>query len=437
MIPRYTPKAFKEFWSPESQYKAWLKVEMAALFAMEEHGVCPKGTYEKVAERGVQIDVEYIEHIESTVRHDVVAFITYLEDILGDDSSWIHFGMTSSDVVDTANALQMGDAADILKENQIKLVGKVLDLAERHAGDLMMGRSHGQHAETTTFGYMLVGHADELSRGVERLQRASELIRVGKLSGAVGNYGVLPPEVEMLAMSRLRLRAEDVTTQVVGRDRYAEFVSQLALVAAGIERLALNIRHLARTEVGEVFEKFSKGQKGSSAMPHKKNPILCENLCGCSRIMRSYIAPSMESIALWHERDISHSSVERISIADSTSLLGYMQEKMMSVLDGLVVDTERMRKNLTLNQDATESEKALLFLVKKGMKRQDAYKIVQNCVQPSKKGIYYLLENLSSYLSSESIPFKYDAKELKEVFNEDSTSQRLNALTLRVVDRLR
>ncbi|HEY2407557.1 MAG TPA: adenylosuccinate lyase [Polyangiaceae bacterium] len=377
MIPRYTPQDFEALWSAKTRYQTWLEVELAACEAMETEGLVPKGTARRIAEQKIKLDPARIEQIEETTRHDVIAFLTHVEDLAGEPARWLHRGMTSSDVLDTSFALLLVRAADSLLERADRLIEALAKRAKEHQKTAMIGRSHGIHAEPVTFGIVLAGHLCELKRGRVRLKLARHEIAVGKIAGAVGTYAHLSPELERRALAELGLEPESVSTQVVARDRHASFFSALALLAAGIERLATNVRHWQRSEVGEAEERFSAGQKGSSAMPHKRNPILSENLCGLARVVRAAVTPALENVALWHERDISHSSVERMLAPDATATLAFMLDRARGLVEGLVVYPERMKKNLDASGSLFFSEAILLALIEKGLGRQEAYVLVQ------------------------------------------------------------
>src|SRR5882672_1442399 len=346
MIPRYTPKAFAELWSDQTRYGIWLEVELAACQAMETEGLVPKGTAEAIRSKNIALDPNKIDEIERTTRHDVIAFLTHVEQLAGEPARWLHRGMTSSDVLDSSFAMLLVRAADKLITRVDRLASALATRAKEHARTPMIGRSHGIHAEPVTFGVVLAGHLAEVKRGRVRLEAARREIAVGKIAGAVGTYVHLTPDVERRALSALGLAPETVATQVVARDRHAAFFSALAIVAAAVERLSTNVRHWQRTEVGEAEERFAKGQKGSSAMPHKRNPVLTENLCGLARIVRSAVVPALEDVALWHERDISHSSVERMIAPDTTATLAFILERAASIVEGLVVYPERMKQTL-------------------------------------------------------------------------------------------
>jgi len=377
MIPRYTPKDFAELWSDRRRFETWFDVELSACEAMERAGIVPVGTADKVRPFRGQLKPARIDEIEATTRHDVIAFLTHVEELAGADARWLHRGMTSSDVLDSALAILTRDAADMLIARSDRLLGAFRVRIEEHRKTPLIGRSHGIHAEPTTFGVALAGHFVEIARARTRLMAAREEVAVGKIAGAVGTYAHLTPQIELEALTQLGLVPETVSTQVVARDRYAAFANAMATMASAIERFATNVRHWQRTEVGEAEEFFNPGQKGSSAMPHKRNPVLTENLCGLSRVVRAAVVPMLENVALWHERDISHSSVERMLLPDATSTLGFMLDRTRGVIEKLVVYPEKLRANLERTGGLWASEGILLGLVGTGMGRQDGYVLVQ------------------------------------------------------------
>jgi adenylosuccinate lyase len=385
LIDRYSRPEMSSFWAPERRLSRWLEVELAALDAMAEAGLVPTAAARAVREKA-RIDPERMRVLEARSRHDVIAFIAAVEEHVGPEARWLHFGLTSSDVVDTALALELVGAADLLLAGFDRLQEALLRQARAHRDTPMIGRTHGVHAEPTTFGVAVLGWREEARRARERLLRAREGVRFGKLSGAVGSYANLPPEVEAQALARLGLIPEPVATQVVPRDRHAEYFAALALAGGCVERISLQIRLLARTEVGEVLEPFGEAQRGSSAMPHKRNPILCENLCGLARLLRGYLVPALENVALWHERDISHSSVERVVAPDATVLLDFMLHRLADVVDGLDVRPARMRENLERSGGLVFSGTVLLELVRAGMGRQEAYRVVQRSALAAQSG---------------------------------------------------
>jgi adenylosuccinate lyase len=353
---------------------------------MESAGLVPHGTAQAIRSQRIELDPAAIERIERTTRHDVIAFLTHVEALAGERARYLHRGMTSSDVLDTSFAILLARAADLLIERADALITALARRAREHARTPVIGRSHGIAAEPLTFGVVLAGHLAEIKRGRARLVAAQSEVAVGKLAGAVGSYAHLSPEIEQQALTALGLRAETVSTQVVARDRHAAYFAALALVAAGIERLATNVRHWQRTEVGEAEERFLAGQKGSSAMPHKRNPVLSENLCGLARVVRGMLVPALENVALWHERDISHSAVERMIAPDATTTLGFMLERAAGIVDGLVVYPERMQQNLDRSRELFFSEAVMLALIEKGLMRQQAYEIVQKSAMKAFSG---------------------------------------------------
>ncbi len=386
MIPRYTPADFAELWSPGRRFAVWLEVELAACEAMEEADVVPRGTASSIRAKKLVLSPDRIEEIERTTKHDVIAFLTHVEELAGSEARWLHRGMTSSDVLDSSLAILMRDAADRLVARADVLLAALASRAREHARTPMIGRSHGIFAEPITFGLALAGHHAEIARGRERLLAARKEIAVGKIAGAVGTYAHLSPVIEAKALGKLGLAPETVATQIVARDRHAAYFAALALVAAGIERLATNVRHWQRSEVAEAEEAFTAGQKGSSAMPHKRNPVLSENLCGLARVVRAAVVPALEDVALWHERDISHSSVERMIAPDATSTLAFMLERSAKLVEGLVVYAENLRRNLDRAGELYFSEAVLLALVESGMARQEAYVLVQRNAMKAWRG---------------------------------------------------
>jgi len=378
MIPRYSRPELAALWDDKYRFELWLEIELAACAAMERAGTVPQGTAAKV--RGAaagKLDPARILAIEASTRHDVIAFLTHVEELAGEPARWLHLGMTSSDVLDTALAIQTGRALDLILDAVGKLQAALARRAREHAATPMIGRSHGIHAEPITAGLTFARWYAEVARAAERLAFAAHTIAVGKLAGAVGVYGNLDPQIEAEALEQLGLVPETVATQIVARDRHAEVLCALALLGTAIEQIALGVRHWQRTEVGEAEEGFGAGQKGSSAMPHKKNPILSENLCGLARLLRSYAQAGLEDVALWHERDISHSSVERVALPDATILADFMTARATSLVDGLVIHPGRMRKNLDRTGGLYFSEAVMLALVKTGLARQHAYGLVQ------------------------------------------------------------
>ena len=383
MIPRYTRPELGRLWTDEARMEGWRTVELAACEELPELLGPDRGptAAELEAIRAASFTVQAVRERELVTEHDVAAFVDVLAESAEAGGRWIHFGLTSSDVLDTALALQLRAVGEVILPGAHAVVEALQARAREHVQSVCVGRTHGIHAEPTTFGVKLAGFAFEAHRNALRLERAFAQVAVGALSGAVGSYAATSPQFEARVLERLGLEREDVSTQVVARDRHAELLQAIALAGAGLERLATEVRHLQRTEVGEVQEPFRSGQKGSSAMPHKRNPIKSEQICGLARVLRANAQAALENVALWHERDISHSSVERVILPDSTILLDYLQHATIALVEGLHVDTERMRANLELTHGALFSQQALLALVEAGTSRDEAYRIVQELSQ--------------------------------------------------------
>ena len=386
MIPRYTRPAMAAIWTDENKFSIWLKIEVLACEAQHRLGVVPAADLKRIQQRA-RFEVKRIDEIEREVNHDVIAFLTNVAEHVGPSSRFIHKGLTSSDVIDTALAVQMVEAADLLIAD-VKLLRKAVAVqARQHKFTPQIGRSHGIHAEPITFGLKMALMYDEFGRALSRLESAREAVRVGQLSGAVGTHAHLDPRVEAYVCRKLNLRPAPISTQILQRDLHAEYLNTLALVAASIERWATEFRHLQRTEVREVEEYFGEGQKGSSAMPHKRNPILGERLCGMARLVRGYALTGLENVALWHERDISHSSAERVILPDATIALDYMLAKLEFVVRTLVVFPKNMQRNLDLTRGLIHSQQVLLLLTEKGVTRETAYRLVQrNAMQAWETG---------------------------------------------------
>jgi adenylosuccinate lyase len=380
VIPRYTREEIGAVWTPQRRMEALLQVELAAVDAWAEEGVIPESDARECREKA-SFTVEAVEERERTTGHDVAAFVDVVAASIGDAGRWLHYGLTSYDVVDNALALQLKQAGEIIVAGARVYRDALVRRAREFSDVLCVGRTHGVHAEPTTFGLKLASLAFEAERNLSRLEDAFEQVAVGKVSGAVGTYASVPPSIERRVMEKLGLRPEDISTQVIPRDRHAVLLARIAIAGAGIERFATEIRNLQRTEVREVEEPFAKGQKGSSAMPHKRNPIIAERLCGLARVLRGYAQVGFEDVALWHERDISHSAAERIVLPDATIALDYMQYLAANLVDGMTVHTDRMRENLELTHGALFSQRALTALVESGMSRDDAYRLVQESAQ--------------------------------------------------------
>ncbi|MFH1710483.1 MAG: adenylosuccinate lyase [bacterium] len=383
MIDRYSLEKMKSIWSEENKFRKWLEVELAACEAWKTLGKIPEASLRRI-KKDARFSVKRISEIERTVDHDVIAFLTNVAEHVGPDSRFIHMGMTSSDVVDTSLSLLMKDSAHLIIADIKDLIRALKAKAKQYKHTPMIGRSHGIHAEPTTFGLKMALYYEEMKRNLDRMTRAMEIISVGKFSGAVGTYSNIEPKVEEIACRKLGIKKAEVSTQVIQRDRHAEYLTSIAIVAATLEKIATEIRNLQRTEIQEAEEPFKQGQKGSSAMPHKKNPITCERIAGLARVLRANSMVSLENVALWHERDITHSSTERIIIPDSSILIDYMLQTLTRIIDNLVVYPDNMRKNIDKTQGLIFSQRLLLMLVGKGLTREDAYKIVQSNAMKSR-----------------------------------------------------
>src|SRR6476660_3416567 len=410
-------------WSEESKLARWLDVELAALEAWAELGAVPADVVAEIRRQARPPSPERVAELERETQHDLAAFVDAVAAEVGPNGRWIHHGLTSSDVVDTALSLQVRAAGELLLAGLERAQDAVLERAQRHRDDICIGRTHGVHAEPTTFGFKLAGWAFELDRSRVRLERALETMRVGKLSGAVGTYSATDPELERIACERLGLEPEPASTQVVPRDRHAELLATLALVASSLERFALEIRHLARTEVREVEEPFGGGQKGSSAMPHKRNPIVAERICGLARVVRAAGTVGLENVALWHERDISHSSAERIVLPDAFLALDYMLDRFAWIVEGLVVYPERMERNLWSSHGLFFSHRLLLTLIESGLDRADAYRLVQRNAMRA----WDEERDFAELVSSDSeVTAQLDPTVLAQVFDLDATIANLD-----------
>ena len=411
MIERYSRECMKQIWDLRSKFQYYLDVELAVCKAYSEVGEIPEDALTRI-EKNASFSIERIDEIEAQVNHDVIAFLTNVNETLGEDAKYMHMGLTSSDVIDTALALQIQSAAEIIKQDLNKVVETLKNLAIKHKDTLCIGRSHGIQAEPMTFGVKMLNWVDMFERAVERFVAVTEEVRVGQISGPVGTFSNVNPEIEELTCEYLNLKPARISTQVIQRDYHAHFMQILALIASIIEQCSVEIRHLQRTEVNEVEEGFKKGQKGSSAMPHKKNPISSENLCGLARVVRSNSIAALENIALWHERDISHSSVERVIFPDSTILIDYMLNRFNNVLECLVVKEENMFQNAHSYGGIVFSQKVLLKLIDKGLSREEAYGIVQRNAHAAFNNNGNFKENLHNdnqvILSSEEIDDCFD-----------------------------
>lgn len=414
MIDRYSRPEMKQIWSDRNKFDKWLKVEIAVCESWAEIGVIPSDALPAI--KNARCDLDRMEEILKETHHDVTAFLKAVSENVGEASRFIHFGLTSSDVIDTALSLQIVEAINILTKDINDLITVIEKKAVEHKHTIMMGRTHGVHAEPITFGLKLALWVSEMRRNAERLLQAKKIISVGKISGAVGTYSIVTPEIEKLTCLKLGLDAALVSNQIIQRDRHAQLITTLALIASSLEKFALEIRGLQRTEVLEAEEPFEEGQTGSSAMPHKRNPELCERICGLARLLRGYALTSMENIALWHERDISHSSTERIIIPDSCLVLDYVLSVFIYIMEGLKVYPQQMRQNLDITRGLIFSQKVLTALIEKGISRQEAYKLVQRNAMNAWKDKTSFLD----LLRSDTEIMKYlSVKELEAIFNYD------------------
>ncbi|WP_144754829.1 adenylosuccinate lyase [Bartonella saheliensis] len=434
MIARYSRPEMVAIWSPETKYRIWFEIEAHACDALAQLGVIPKEAAKVIWEKGAaaEFDVNRIDEIEAITKHDVIAFLTHLAEFIGPEARFIHQGMTSSDVLDTTLSIQLMRASDILLKDIDQLLEALKRRAFEHKETITIGRSHGIHAEPTTFGVKFALAYAEFSRCRKRLLAAREEISTCAISGAVGTFANIDPRVEEHVAKALKMRAEPVSTQVIPRDRHAMFFATLGVIASSIERLAIEIRHLQRTEVLEAEEHFSPGQKGSSAMPHKRNPVLTENLTGLARMVRAFALPAMENVALWHERDISHSSVERYIGPDATITLDFALSRLTSVIENLIVYPENMQKNLNKFRGLVHSQRVLLALTQAGISREDAYRIVQrNAMKVWEQGKDFLEELLNDKDVSKAL----SESELREKFDLSYHTKHINTIFKRVFEQ--
>ena len=428
MIERYSRKEMSDIWSEQNQFQAWLDVELAACWAWSKLGKIPEEDVEKLYEKA-NFDVKRIKEIEAKTRHDVVAFTRSVSESLGEEKKWVHYGLTSTDVVDTALGHRLKQANEILRKDIQHIIDVLAEKAREHKYTVMMGRTHGVHAEPTTFGLKCALWYAEMKRNQERFEKAAADVEFGKMSGAVGTFANIPPEVEKYVCERLGLQPAPISTQTLQRDRHAYYMATIALIGSTMEKIAVEIRHLQRTEVREAEEMFRKGQKGSSAMPHKRNPVSSENITGCSRVLRGYVTSAYENIPLWHERDISHSSVERIIIPDATILLDYMLNRFSGVIEKLVVHADQMKENIYITHGLIFSQRLLLMLIDKGMNREDAYDTVQPLAMQAweeKRSFRELVEG------SEKINEQLSSGEIDQAFDLDHHTRNVDTLFERV-----
>ena len=428
MIPRYTRPEMGRIWSDDNRFRTWLTVEVAATETLAEAGLVPKQAAKAIRERA-GFKLERIQEIEAEVRHDVIAFTTAVAEIVGPDARWFHYGLTSNDVVDTAQALLIGQASEIIAEDLERLAEVLKRRAWEFKDTPQIGRTHGIHAEPITFGFKLANWYSETQRNIERFHQAAEGLRVGKFSGAVGTFAHLSPELEEKICARLGLKAADISSQVIQRDRHAYYLATLAVIASTLDKIATEIRHLQRTEVGEAEEFFSEKQKGSSAMPHKRNPVTSEQISGLARVVRSNAQAAFENVALWHERDISHSSVERIIIPDSTTLVDYLLQKTTNLVDTMFVYPERMKTNLESTRGLVFSGQLLLDLVEHGVSREDAYRMVQaHAMRAWKEGADFR----RLVLNDKEITARVPAKQLEHAFDLKRQLRNIDKIFARV-----
>ena len=428
MIPRYTHPEMGRIWSEQRRYETWLQVELAASHAMADAGIVPTEAAKEL-ETKASFDIARIEEIEKTTQHDVIAFTTAVAERVGPAARWLHFGLTSSDVVDTAQAIQMREACDVILVDLEALSQAIASRAHEHRVTPMIGRTHGVHAEPMTFGLKLALWFAEIDRDIERVRRARATVSVGKVSGAVGTFAHLDPSIEAAVCRRLGLEAAPISSQVIQRDRHAELLTTLAIVAASLEKFALEIRGLQKTEIGEVEEPFAKGQKGSSAMPHKRNPIGCEQIVGLARLIRGNAMAALENVALWHERDISHSSVERVILPDSFIALDHMLRRFTRIVSGLMVYPERMRENLERSRGVIFSGQVLLELARRGVSREQAYEWVQRNAMRS----FQEQEDFKALLSSDSdVRNVLSEADIEKAFDLREQLRNVNAIFDRV-----
>jgi adenylosuccinate lyase len=431
MIARYTHPEMGRIWSEQRKYETWLQVEVAAAEAMADAGLVPREAALELKQKGA-FDIQRIEEIEKVTQHDVIAFTTSVAEKVGPSARWLHFGLTSSDVVDTAQALQLREACDLILSNLAAACEAIKARALEHRRTPMMGRTHGVHAEPMTFGLKLALWYAELTRDIERVRRARETLRVGKISGAVGTFAHLDPAIEAAVCERLGLEPAPISSQVIQRDRHAELLTALAITAASLEKFALEVRGLQKTEIGEVEEPFAKGQKGSSAMPHKRNPIGCEQIVGLARLIRANAMAALENIALWHERDISHSSVERVILPDSFIALDHMLRRFTRIVKGLVVYPDRMRQNLERSRGVIFSGQVLLELARRGISREQAYEWVQ---RNAMRSFDERVDFKTLLLADPEVTRVLTAAEIENAFDLDQQLRNVDAIFERVFGR--
>lgn len=428
MIERYSRQEMSDIWSEQNQFQAWLEVELAACRAWSKIGKIPKEDVDKLYDKAT-FDIDRIKEIEKETRHDVVAFTRSVSESLGDEKKWVHYGLTSTDVVDTANGYRLKQANELLQAGLDRMLSVLAEKAREHKNTVMMGRTHGVHAEPTTFGLKCALWYAEMVRNRERFEKAASDVEFGKLSGAVGTFAHIPPEVERYTCEELGIEPAPISTQTLQRDRHAHYMAVLALIGGTLEKMAVEVRHLQRTELREAEEFFRKGQKGSSAMPHKRNPVSSENITGCSRVLRGYMISAYENMPLWHERDISHSSVERIVLPDATILLDYMLHRFAGVIEKLMVYPGNMDENMQKTHGLVYSQRLLLMLIEKGLSREDAYDTVQPLAMTAWENKRPFKELVQK---DRVISDKLTKDEIEEAFNPEYHTRRVDEIFERV-----
>jgi adenylosuccinate lyase len=428
LIPRYSRKVVKDIWEDQNKFQIWLDIEILACEAMESLGQIPKGTTNKVKKKAF-FKVKEIETIEKKTRHDVIAFLTNVAKYVGPESRFIHKGLTSSDILDTSLSIQLHQSSLIIKKGLEEYGKKLLSLAKKHKYTICIGRSHGIHAEATTFGLKILGYYEENKRNLIRIKNSIEQIKTIQMSGPVGTYSNIDHRVEKIVAQKLKFKIEPVSTQIIPRDRHAELFSSFSIIASSLDRIATEIRHLQRTEVLEVEEGFGKGQKGSSAMPHKKNPILSENISGLAKVIRSLVIPALENITTWHERDISHSSVERINAPNATITLDFAIQRMINIISNLVIHKENMISNFNRLKGLPYSQNVLIFLVENGVSREEAYKVVQDCALKTWNGDKSFKENLLNHQILSKFNF---SKKIDQIFTNNNLFKSVDLIFKRI-----
>ncbi len=429
MIERYSTKRMDKVWSAQNKFDTYLAVEIAATKAWVEEGVVPSGDYEKI-KNNARVDLGRLKEIEAETKHDVIAFTRAVSETLGDEKKWVHYGLTSTDVVDTAYSVQLKVANEYILESLLTFSNTLKEQALKHKMTPVMGRTHGVHAEITSLGLKFLLWYDEMQRNIERFKEASKQIEFGKISGAVGNFANTPPRIQDSICKELGIGSTNISTQTLQRDRHANYISTIAIIGTTLEKIATEVRNSQRTEVREMMEYFDKGQKGSSAMPHKRNPIASENICGIARVLRGYVVPAMENNSLWYERDISHSSVERIIIPDATSLIDYALGRYNRVVSNLIIDEEQMMANINLTQGVVFSQRVLSTLIEKGLSREESYDTVQPLAIKAWEEKVQFIDLLKS---SEIIMSKITESELNEIFDIGYFLKEVDSIFDRVI----